>query len=88
MEEFSYHPSGCSSHADHQNQTNTHKIIKQDVSRASHSRTFDITLHGILLWVSIGFLMPLGIFAIRMSNKDECGRTRLKVLFYIHSNSQ
>ena len=48
---------------------------------------FEITLHGFLLWASMGFLMPVGILAIRMSNREECGR-RLKILFYVHAVSQ
>jgi len=45
---------------------------------------FEITLHGFLLWASMGFLMPVGILVIRMSNRVECGR-KLKVLFYTHA---
>ncbi|TYJ27716.1 hypothetical protein E1A91_A07G207400v1 [Gossypium mustelinum] len=48
---------------------------------------FEIRLHGFLLWASMGFLMPVGILAIRMSNRQECG-TRLKILFYVHVVSQ
>lgn len=50
----------------------------------SSSLLFDITLHGFLLWASMGFLMPVGILVIRMSNREQCGR-RLKILFYIHT---
>lgn len=32
---------------------------------------FEITLHGFLLWASMGFLMPIGILAIRLSNREE-----------------
>ncbi|KAK3023744.1 hypothetical protein RJ639_044453 [Escallonia herrerae] len=46
---------------------------------------FEVTLHGFLLWASMGFLMPVGILAIRMSNRAQCGR-RLKIMFYIHAN--
>ncbi|XP_010275091.2 PREDICTED: cytochrome b561 domain-containing protein At4g18260 [Nelumbo nucifera] len=45
--------------------------------------SFEIALHGFLLWASMGFLMPVGILLIRMSNREECGR-RLKVLFHFH----
>ncbi|OVA07249.1 Cytochrome b561 [Macleaya cordata] len=31
----------------------------------------------------MGFLMPVGILIIRMSNGEKCGR-RLKILFYLH----
>ncbi|XP_021898480.1 cytochrome b561 domain-containing protein At2g30890 [Carica papaya] len=47
----------------------------------------EVTLHGFLLWASMGFLTPVGILAIRMSNR-ECGGRRLKILFYVHTISQ
>lgn len=53
----------------------------------SHKLMSEITLHGFLLWASMGFLMPIGILTIRMSNREEC-RRRLKILFYIHAISQ
>ena len=55
--------------------------------QVGHKLMFEITLHGFLLWASMGFLMPVGILAIRMSNREECGR-RLKILFYVHAVSQ
>ena len=45
---------------------------------------FEITLHGFLLWASMGFLMPVGILAIRLSNKEENPR-RHRIVFYVHS---
>ncbi|CAL1390595.1 unnamed protein product [Linum trigynum] len=48
---------------------------------------FEITVHGFLLWASLGFLAPVGMLAIRLSHREECG-TRLKILFYLHSISQ
>ena len=50
----------------------------------SQKLLFEITLHGFLLWASLGFLMPVGILVIRMSNREECGR-RVKILFYVHA---
>ncbi|XP_021837784.2 cytochrome b561 domain-containing protein At4g18260 [Spinacia oleracea] len=44
---------------------------------------FEVTVHGVLLWASLGFLMPIGILLIRLSNKEENG-TRLKLYFYFH----
>ncbi|KAK4713990.1 hypothetical protein R3W88_019897 [Solanum pinnatisectum] len=42
--------------------------------------SFQIILHGFLLWASMGFLMPIGILVIRMTNRhEECG-TRLKII--------
>ncbi|KAH0451014.1 hypothetical protein IEQ34_021706 [Dendrobium chrysotoxum] len=45
--------------------------------------SFQVKLHAFLLWASIGFLMPVGILIIRISNRVQCGR-RLKFLFYSH----
>ncbi|MBA0549108.1 hypothetical protein Golob_020163, partial [Gossypium lobatum] len=56
---------------------------KDGIHKVSHKLMFEIRLHGFLLWASMGFLMPVGILAIRMSNRQE-GGTRLKILFYVH----
>lgn len=47
--------------------------------------TSKVALHGILMWLSMGFLMPMGILTIRIlpNNTQETG-TRLKLLFYLH----
>lgn len=45
---------------------------------------FEITLHGFLLWASLGLLMPLGVLIIRMSKGEERGR-RLKTYFRAHA---
>lgn len=43
-----------------------------------------IKLHGILLWVSMGLLMPMGILFIRIATKaNESGR-KAKVFLYLH----
>ncbi|CAI9087951.1 OLC1v1022159C1 [Oldenlandia corymbosa var. corymbosa] len=60
-----------------------HIVIKHnqgDDQKANH-----IAVHGILLWASMGFLMPVGILLIRLSTKHESQRTRLKVFFYLHA---
>ncbi|KAK4369304.1 hypothetical protein RND71_013096 [Anisodus tanguticus] len=49
--------------------------------------SFQIILHGFLLWASMGFLMPIGILVIRMSNRQECER-RQKILLYVHATLQ
>ncbi|KAK8653973.1 hypothetical protein V6N13_127954 [Hibiscus sabdariffa] len=59
---------------------------KGNIHKVDHKLMFEIKLHGFLLWASMGFLMPVGILAIRMSNIQECGR-RLKILFYVHTLS-
>ncbi|KAL8232018.1 hypothetical protein R6Q57_001796 [Mikania cordata] len=46
---------------------------------------FEIKLHGILLWASMGLFMPLGVIIIRMFNKEECSPRKLKAVIYIHA---
>ncbi|XVE78514.1 hypothetical protein DITRI_Ditri13aG0151300 [Diplodiscus trichospermus] len=65
----------------------SHANNKGNIDKVSDKLMFEIKLHGFLLWASMGFLMPVGILAIRMSNREECGR-RLKILFYVHAVSQ
>ncbi|XAR59325.1 hypothetical protein NMG60_11015115 [Bertholletia excelsa] len=74
---------GCSSH-EHFSLTSNNKSIRQNIHKASNQKISAIRVHGILLWVSMGFLMPLGILVIRMSNRDRC-RRRFKLLFYFHA---
>ncbi|MCL7028655.1 hypothetical protein MKW94_004504 [Papaver nudicaule] len=59
----------------------------ESVEKMSPKLSFEITVHGFLLWASMGFLMPLGLLIIRMSNTEKCGR-RLKLLFYLHVTLQ
>ncbi|KAG8385303.1 hypothetical protein BUALT_Bualt03G0027900 [Buddleja alternifolia] len=59
-----------------------HTIIEQHVN--SH-KTFDIMVHGILLWASMGFLMPVGILTMRMSSTRDCRQTTHKIVFYVHA---
>uniref|UniRef100_A0A5B7BM48 Cytochrome b561 domain-containing protein n=1 Tax=Davidia involucrata TaxID=16924 RepID=A0A5B7BM48_DAVIN len=66
---------------------NSHTSNKHKTHELSPKLSFEITLHGFLLWGSMGFLMPVGILIIRMSNREECGR-RLKIMFYIHASLQ
>ncbi|KAK9267619.1 hypothetical protein L1049_010050 [Liquidambar formosana] len=69
---------GCSSH-EGVNKRSSHKSIKHN----THKMTTNIELHGLLLWASMGFLMPIGILTIRISNREE-GGTKVRVLFYVH----
>ncbi|XP_076960587.1 cytochrome b561 domain-containing protein At4g18260-like [Bidens hawaiensis] len=64
-----------------------HKFINQDFDqhKMNPRLVFEIKLHGILLWASIGFLMPLGVIIIRMFNKEECSPRKLKAIIYIHA---
>eukprot|EP01018_Ginkgo_biloba_P025328 Gb_09965 [translate_table: standard] len=42
--------------------------------------------HGFLMWVSMGFLMPIAIILIRMSKtaSKQGSAKKLKILFYLH----
>ncbi|CAN1758995.1 Cytochrome b561 domain-containing protein At4g18260 [Linum perenne] len=78
-----------SSSQEHVKPTSNHSLssVHNHHKQLSQKLLFEIRVHGFLLWASIGFLMPVGILAIRMSHREECGR-RLKILFYVHSISQ
>lgn len=52
-----------------------------------HQLLSQIVVHGFLLWASMGFLMPVGILAIRLSNLEEHGRKR-KIMFFVHAVTQ
>lgn len=52
-----------------------------------HQLLSQIVVHGFLLWASLGFLTPVGILAIRLSNREEHGRRR-KIMFFIHAVTQ
>ncbi|KAL0545969.1 hypothetical protein IC582_015873 [Cucumis melo] len=73
-----------SSQQHNKNEDMIHSSKKDNSQKMSSSLLFDITLHGFLLWASMGFLMPIGILVIRMSNREQCGR-KLKYYFYIHT---
>ncbi|KAM7497715.1 hypothetical protein LguiA_022129 [Lonicera macranthoides] len=60
----------------------THTSNKHN--KLSPQLLFEIGLHGFLLWASMGFLIPVGILIIRISNREQCGR-RVRILFYIHA---
>uniref|UniRef100_A0A1J3IXU1 Cytochrome b561 domain-containing protein n=1 Tax=Noccaea caerulescens TaxID=107243 RepID=A0A1J3IXU1_NOCCA len=52
--------------------------------KLSHQMINNIKLHGILLWLSMGLLMPMGILFIRIATKaNESGR-KAKVFLYLH----
>ncbi|XP_039058232.1 cytochrome b561 domain-containing protein At4g18260-like [Hibiscus syriacus] len=72
----------CSSHGE---VISNHTSTNENGHKMSEQMTSYIAVHGLILWVSMGFLMPLGILTIRMANKLEEGGTRVKVLFYLHA---
>ncbi|RXH86413.1 hypothetical protein DVH24_017466 [Malus domestica] len=53
----------CSLHAD-VNQHSSHENIKENIHKMSPRMTFNVTVHGLLSWFSMGFLMPLGILVL------------------------
>ncbi|XP_010918848.1 cytochrome b561 domain-containing protein At2g30890 [Elaeis guineensis] len=61
----------------------SHKTRQHEPLKLTPKLSLQIKLHAFLLWASIGFLMPVGIIIIRMSNRVKCGK-RLNVLFYSH----
>ncbi|KAK6917202.1 Cytochrome b561/ferric reductase transmembrane [Dillenia turbinata] len=65
------------------NQAKGHKSVNHNIHKLSSKMSFDITLHGLLLWASMGFLTPIGILIIRISNKGY-SRRKFKILFYFH----
>lgn len=62
----------------------SHTNSNIDAHKVSSRLLFEIMLHGFLLWVSLGLLMPLGVLVIRMSKGEESGR-KLKIYFRAHA---
>ncbi|KAL6544919.1 hypothetical protein OROMI_023781 [Orobanche minor] len=61
-----------------------HQMLQENPQKA-----IDIQVHGILLWTSIGFLMPVGVLSLRMSTCTQGFHPyRHKILFHIHAISQ
>ncbi|CAI0545127.1 unnamed protein product [Linum tenue] len=80
---------GGSSHDEvdhlHQIGQSSHKISRDGIHKLlvkDDKKTSDIALHGILLWVSMGVLSPLGILTIRLSLREQGSKRR--VFFYLH----
>lgn len=61
----------------------SYRSKKTIAHKLSPELSFQIILHGFLHWASMGFLMPVGILIVRMSNREECGK-KLKILYYCH----
>lgn len=75
-------PSMCSS-PERPRSLHSYKSSQPSSLELTPQLSFQIKLHAFLLWASLGFLMPIGILVIRMSQRVECGQ-KLKVLFYCH----
>lgn len=76
----------CSSSQQHikEDMLNNHHQVVEPIS---HRLSLQIVIHGFLLWASMGFLIPVGILAIRLSNREENER-RLRIMFCIHAVTQ
>ncbi|XP_061356351.1 cytochrome b561 domain-containing protein At2g30890-like [Gastrolobium bilobum] len=73
-----------SSSQQHKEIIGTHSRKEDNHIKMNPRLQFEITLHGFLLWASMGFLMPIGILAIRLSNREDNPR-RLRIVFYVHA---
>lgn len=60
-----------------------HKHIEHNGNLLSPKMTFEVIVHGFLLWASLGFLMPIGTLIIRMSSREE-SRSKARIYFYLH----
>lgn len=65
------------------NQIQGHKNVRQNLHKMNAKINKEIAVHGLLLWSSMGFLMPLGILVIRLSIREE-NRARAKAFFFLH----
>ncbi|KAI3466816.1 hypothetical protein Pfo_023479 [Paulownia fortunei] len=81
---FLVHVAECSSYE--QNKAESHRNSSTDKQHENSPKAIDIEAHGILLWASMGFLMPVGILTMRMSSStNDCHPSRHKILFYVHA---
>ncbi|KAM7271979.1 hypothetical protein ACFE04_031193 [Oxalis oulophora] len=76
----------CSSSSQQEPHSHKSTINTMHKGMMSPEMTSNIKVHGILLWVSMGFLMPLGILIIRISNnnKEQHSKKMIKLFFYLH----
>ncbi|XP_047172655.1 cytochrome b561 domain-containing protein At4g18260-like [Vigna umbellata] len=74
----------ASASEEHKKARGRHSSRKDHNSKMSPRLQFEITLHGLLLWASMAFLLPVGILVIRLSNR-EGNRRRLRIIFYVHA---
>ncbi|KAK7300162.1 hypothetical protein RJT34_10998 [Clitoria ternatea] len=65
---------------EHKKSKSSHSSKKGKNFKLNPRLQFEITLHGLLLWASMAFLMPVGILVIRLGN-----RRRLRITFYVHA---
>lgn len=77
----------CSSSQEHIQEDMLNDDHHQVLQSISPRLSLQIVIHGFLLWASMGFLIPVGILAIRFLNREENGR-RLRILFCTHAVTQ
>ncbi|XP_054819550.1 cytochrome b561 domain-containing protein At2g30890-like isoform X2 [Prosopis cineraria] len=73
-----------SSSQEHQQIISSHSRNKDNSFKMNPRLLYEIKVHGFLLWASMGFLMPVGIIAIRLSIREKNQR-RKKIIFYVHA---
>ncbi|ESR62913.1 hypothetical protein CICLE_v10018176mg [Citrus x clementina] len=73
---------GCLSN-DEFSKSRNHKSIQENLYKMGPQTASHIAVHGLLLWASMGFLTPVGILTIRMSNKVD-SVIKARVFFYLH----
>ncbi|CAI9089015.1 OLC1v1023501C2 [Oldenlandia corymbosa var. corymbosa] len=47
----------------------------------------EVVVHAVIFWISMGFLMPLGILIMRKANYEQ-NPSRMRIMFYIHAALQ
>ncbi|KAI4331125.1 hypothetical protein MLD38_029342 [Melastoma candidum] len=57
--------------------------MQENDSSTSPELLSGMKLHGFLLWASLGFLMPVGVLAIRVSRCEKFER-RIRLIFRVH----
>ncbi|XP_012830501.1 PREDICTED: cytochrome b561 domain-containing protein At4g18260-like [Erythranthe guttata] len=74
----------CSSYK--QSEAKNHPKISIDEKHINSQKTYEIEVHGILLWASMGLLMPIGILTMRISTSTtDFPPSKHKILIYVHA---
>ncbi|KAF3334782.1 cytochrome b561 domain-containing protein [Carex littledalei] len=61
----------------------SHNDSQSSPMKLNPKLSLQIKIHALLLWGSVGFLMPIGILVIRFASSCTCGKYS-RVLFYLH----
>ncbi|KAL8507911.1 hypothetical protein ACS0TY_018456 [Phlomoides rotata] len=69
--------------------TRLHNIRPSNKLKGNPKLSYEIELHGFLLWGSVGILMPISILIKRMTNRDQASPGRKqRIIFYLHAITQ